>query len=205
MLSVAVLLLLLLRRYSPARRGWMQDRMRNQGATTGTLPAIGYVDLLDRHAATAVFLVGTRNDPGPRMIDAFAMQGATRYRQLLFLAVGAIDSGEEAVEVRKHVRSVLGPYLAAARGRGYRADCRISFAPDPGAEIGRLCDGVFRTYPRLMFFIGDPVCEHLGSCCCAREPGIADGLRGFLERRGIPVKVLSVGEHRRPGTPALRD
>jgi hypothetical protein len=198
MLLMAVLLLLLLRRYSPARRGWMQDRVRNQGATPGVLPASGYVDLLDCREATAVFLIGTRNDPGPRMIETFATQEAARYRQILFLAVGALDSGEkEAVEVRKHVRRVLGPYLDAARGRGYKADCRISASPDPGVEIGRLCDGVFRMYARPMFFIGNP--------SGVTESGVADSLRRFLQRRGIPVTVLSVGEPRRPGTPALRD
>jgi hypothetical protein len=165
------------------------------------------VDILDRNEATAVFLIGGRNDLGPLLLRAFAEQHAEAYRQVLFVAVGVVDASAvnpnlrdwegfhrtaDAKRLRNLTRLALDPYLAVAHRLGLKSDCRIEVATDPASAIGQLALGIARKYSRTMFFVGKLVFEHARWYHRVLHSGTADSIRQCLERKGIPVTVIPV-------------
>jgi hypothetical protein len=81
------------------------------------------------------------------------------FKNLVFLSVGVVDSGEfkgeHAVEeLRRRTEEMLANYIGLAAGLGMPATARIAIGTEAVIEAERLCLEVAREFPHIVFFAG---------------------------------------------------
>ena len=81
------------------------------------------------------------------------------YKNLVFISVGVIDSGEfkgeHAIErLRKRTEQTLRRYVDLARGMGIPSTYRMAIGTDAVDEGEKLCLQVAKEFPRVTFFAG---------------------------------------------------
>jgi amino acid transporter len=124
------------------------------------MPARDAVTLApDPALPTAGVLVGSYGGVGVHtLLNVFrAFPGF--YRNVVFIAVGVIDSGDfkggnGVDELTERTRAMLDQYLALAQGLGVPATSRMIIGTEVVAEAERLCLDVVREFPRVTFFTG---------------------------------------------------
>jgi len=116
-------------------------------------------DQLDPRKPTAAVLVGSYGGVGIHtMLNIFrAFPG--HFKNLVFLSVGVVDSGEfkgeDAVEhLRRRTEEMLTNYVGLATGLGMPATARMAIGTEAVAEAEKLCLDVAREFPHIVFFAG---------------------------------------------------
>ena len=114
---------------------------------------------LDPRKPTAAVLVGSYGGVGIHtMLNVFrAFPG--HFKNLVFLSVGVVDSGEfkgeHAVEnLRERTEEMLTNYVGLATGLGMPATARMAIGTEAVAEAEKLCLEVAREFPHIVFFAG---------------------------------------------------
>ncbi|HEY3296200.1 MAG TPA: APC family permease [bacterium] len=112
---------------------------------------------LDPGEPTAVILVERYSGTGIHVLLNVQRLFGSRFKQYIFVSVGAIDSGhfkgtDELAALDKEVHKEAEKYVLLARSYGLKATARTSLAIDYLAEIERLCLEVSREFPNSVFF-----------------------------------------------------
>ena len=112
---------------------------------------------LSPNEPTAVVLVEKYSGTGIHLMLNVMRLFGPRYKQFLFVSVGAIDTGhfkgvDELAALQDRVHKEAEKYVLMARSYGLKADARTSLAIDYVAEIERLCLEVHREFPNSVFF-----------------------------------------------------
>lgn len=106
---------------------------------------------------TAVVLVQKFSGQGVHLLLSTQRLFGGRFKQFIFLSVGAIDSGRfkgasELEALKEEVEREAQKYVTLARSYGLRAEARTSYELDYVSEIERLCLQVHDEYPNSVFF-----------------------------------------------------
>lgn len=114
---------------------------------------------LEPTAPTAVVLVQRYSGQGVHVMLNIQRLFGVRFKQYLFVSVGAIDSGhfkgvDELAALRKQVKSEAEKYVTLARSYGFKAEARTSCAIDYLDEIESRCLALHREYSNTVFFAG---------------------------------------------------
>ncbi len=112
---------------------------------------------LSPNEPTAVILVEKYNGTGIHLMLNVMRLFGPRFKQFMFVSVGAIDSGhfkgvDELAALQERVRKEAEKYVLMARSYGLKAEPRTSLAIDYVAEIERLSLEIHREFPNSVFF-----------------------------------------------------
>jgi amino acid transporter len=129
------------------------------------LTALPYGDVpvtkqtLDPNEPTAVLLVQKFSGQGMHVLLNIHRLFGSRFRQYVFVSVGAIDSGhfkgvDELTDLRKDIEDQAERYVTFSRSHGFKAEARTGYAVDYLSEIERLCLDIHHDYPNSVFFAG---------------------------------------------------
>jgi hypothetical protein len=131
----------------------------------GDLPQVGHEaqDLtavtLDREKPTAVVLVSSYGGVGIHTLLNVFRSFPGCYRQVVFVSVGVVDSGEfkgeHAVEdLERRTLETLNRYVGLASTLGVTSVGRLGLGTDVVETAQELCLSVAREFPRATFFSG---------------------------------------------------
>jgi len=114
---------------------------------------------VDPKQPTAAVLVANYSGLGIHTVLNVFRQFPGLYKNLVFLSVGVVDSGEfkgeGAIEaLQSRTEKTLSQYLDLARKIGVPATSRYALGTDAVEEAEKLCLGVAREFPRAVFFAG---------------------------------------------------
>jgi hypothetical protein len=112
---------------------------------------------LNPNEPTAVLLVEKYSGTGIHVLLNVQRLFGPRFKQFVFVSVGAIDSGhfkgaDELAALDKEVKHQAEKYVTLARSYGLRAEARTSLAIDYLGEIERVCLEISREFPSSVFF-----------------------------------------------------
>jgi amino acid transporter len=112
---------------------------------------------LEPNEPTAVILVEKYGGTGIHVLLNVQRLFGSRFKQFMFVSVGAIDSGhfkgaDELVALEKEVRKQAEKYVTLARSYGLKAEARTSCSTEYLNEIERLCMEIHREFPNSVFF-----------------------------------------------------
>ena len=146
------------RRFSEVLARLYADLASVPRRTDGGLPSP------DPQAPTAVVLVGSYGGLGIHTVLSIFRSFPSHYKNLLFVSVGVIDSGEfkgeGAVEsLRARTEDTLRRYVELAHGLGIPAAGRMGIGTDAVNEAERLCLAAAKEFPRATFFAGKVIFE----------------------------------------------
>lgn len=113
----------------------------------------------DPREATAALLVGDYSGVGIHAMLAIFRTFPGHFKNLVFLSVGVIDSGEFKGEyaidaLRERTENTLKKYVELARGLGIPSTYRMAIGIDAVDEAEKLCLEVAKEFPRITFFAG---------------------------------------------------
>jgi amino acid transporter len=114
---------------------------------------------LDPRKPTAAVLVASYGGVGIHTVLNIFRAFPGHFKNLVFLSVGVVDSGEfkgeHAVEeVRQRTQEMLDRYVALACGLGIPATSRLAVGTEAVAEAETLCLDVAKEFPHIVFFAG---------------------------------------------------
>ncbi|HKU59871.1 MAG TPA: APC family permease [Gemmatimonadales bacterium] len=114
---------------------------------------------LDRSLPTAALLVASYGGLGIHTLLGIFRAFPGHYRQVVFISVGVVDSGEfkgeDALEeLRRRTQETLDRYVALASKLGVAATTRMALGTDVVETAEELCREVSREFPRATFFSG---------------------------------------------------
>jgi len=120
------------------------------------------VEPLDSSKPTAAVLVASYGGLGIHTVLNIFRAFPGYYRNLIFLSVGVIDSGQFKGEqgmkaLRASTKQNLEKYVELARRLGIPATCRWEMGTDAVEEAEKLCLKLREEYPKTMFFAGQVV------------------------------------------------
>ena len=106
---------------------------------------------------TAVILVQRFSGQGIHLLLSTQRLFGGRFKQFIFVSVGAIDSGRfkgvsELQSLKDEVNKETEKYVMLARSYGLKAESRTSCELDYMAEIERLCVQLHEEFPNSVFF-----------------------------------------------------
>ena len=108
---------------------------------------------------TAVLLVRDFGGVGMHLLLSVQKMFPGFFKNVIFVSVAVIDSGhfkgkEEMSALRGQVEESLQKYVEMARRIGWNAASATTVTTDPVEGIYRVCVGLARKFPRVMFFGG---------------------------------------------------
>jgi len=114
---------------------------------------------VDPQQPTAAILVGSYGGLGIHTLMNIFRAFPGHYKNVVFLAVGVVDSGEfkgrHTLEtLRTRSREMLDKYVALARGLGVPATARLAVGTDVVDEAEKLCLDTAKKFPYITFFAG---------------------------------------------------
>lgn len=114
---------------------------------------------VDAAAPTAVLLVGEYGGLGIHMIGAIIRGFPGHFKNIVFVSVAVVDSGEfkgeSSVEgLKARVQSSLDKYVDVANRLGLAATSRMGVGTEVVDEAEAICSAVGREFPRSMYFTG---------------------------------------------------
>lgn len=117
---------------------------------------------LDANAQTAVVMVNGFNGLGLHTLMGVIRSFGIGFKNFVFLQVGVVDAGNfkgvEAVEeLRQSVGRDLEKYVGFMHGHGYYAEAVPCFGTDVVEEVDKVCDGLAKRLPGVVFFGGQLV------------------------------------------------
>jgi len=112
---------------------------------------------LDPNEPTAVILVEKYSGTGIHVMLNVQRLFGTRFKQYVFVSVGAIDSGhfkgvDELAELEKEVHKQAEKYVTLARSYGLKAMSRTACAIDYLGTIEQICLDLHREFSNSVFF-----------------------------------------------------
>ncbi|MBK6767399.1 MAG: APC family permease [bacterium] len=115
------------------------------------------VEPLKQGEPTAVLLVQRFSGQGIHLLLSTQRLFGGRFKQFIFVSVGAIDSGhfkgaEELEALQDQIETEAQKYVTLARSYGLRAEARTSCELDYVSEIERLCLNIHEEFPNSVFF-----------------------------------------------------
>ncbi|HET7468267.1 MAG TPA: hypothetical protein VFJ81_01280, partial [Gemmatimonadales bacterium] len=121
--------------------------------------AHGEAPALERSLPTAAVLVASYGGLGIHTLLGIFRAFPGHYRQVVFISVGVVDSGEfkgeDALEdLRRRTQETLDRYVALAATLGVAATGRMALGTDVVETAEALCRDVSREFPRATFFSG---------------------------------------------------
>jgi amino acid transporter len=152
---------------------------------------------LDTNEPTAVILVEKFGGTGVHVLLNVQRLFGFRFKQFVFLSVGAIDSGkfkgvDELANLRKQVQTEADKYVMLARSYGLKATSVTSCAIDYISEIENLCITTNAKFSNTIFFTARLLFwnDTLWSRLLHNETPIA--IQRRLMFHGLQVMVLPV-------------
>jgi amino acid transporter len=117
------------------------------------------VPALDRTLPTAALLVASYGGLGIHTLLGIFRAFPGHYRQVVFISVGVVDSGEfkgeDALEeLERRTQERLDRYVALASKLGVAATGRMALGTDVVETAEELCRRVAREFPKATFFSG---------------------------------------------------
>lgn len=114
-------------------------------------------DALKTSDPTAIILVQRFSGQGIHLLLSTQRLFGGRFKQFIFVSVGAIDSGRfkgvsELNSLQEEVQKETEKYVMLARSYGLKAEARTSCELDYMAEIERLCIQLHEEFPNSVFF-----------------------------------------------------
>lgn len=114
---------------------------------------------------TAAVLVGGYSGLGIHTLLNVLRAFPDQFRNIVFLSVGVIDSGEmkgaeEIQMLKSHTEEALKKYIKLAGYLGLPATYRMSLGTDVVEEASALCFATAKEFPRITFFSGQLVFQH---------------------------------------------
>jgi amino acid transporter len=114
---------------------------------------------VDPSKPTAVVLVGSYGGVGIHTVLNIFRAFPGHFRNLVFVSVGVVDSGEfkgehGIDELRGRTELMLSNYVALAGSLGVSATARAAVGTEAVAEAETLCLAVAREFPNVVFFAG---------------------------------------------------
>jgi len=129
----------------------------------GDLPQVprpkAAVSRLDPRGPTAAVLVGSYGGVGIHTVLNIFRVFPGHFKNLVFVSVGVIDSGEfkgeHGVEdLRRRTEEMQENYLSLAEGLGVPATARMTIGTEAVEEAEKLCLEVAQEFPHVVFFAG---------------------------------------------------
>jgi amino acid transporter len=113
----------------------------------------------DPEAPTAAILVSGFNGLGLATLTTIQRLFGAQFRNVVFVAVAEVDSAqmkgpEEVGRLQQGVADDLEEYSRFAADLGFYPEVRAGIAPDVALELQRLCLGIAREFPHVVFFAG---------------------------------------------------
>ncbi|MDD5223224.1 MAG: APC family permease [bacterium] len=113
----------------------------------------------DPSQPTAAVLVGGYTGLGIHTTLAAFREFPGKFKNVVFISVGAIDSGafkgEDAVDrLRDRIQKELEKYVDLMSGQGVPATYKLAVGTDVVSELERLCLEVAREFPQVTYFAG---------------------------------------------------
>jgi amino acid transporter len=159
--TLVIALCFLIRRHYRRVSGELDRLYRELGDLPGAVasPGRATVGLLDPQQPTAAVLVGSFGGVGVHTVLNIFRAFPGHFKNLVFLSVGVVDSGEfkgeHAVEnLRQRTEDMLAQYVALANGLGIPAATRLGIGTEAVAEAEQLCVEIAREFPHIVFFAG---------------------------------------------------
>lgn len=114
---------------------------------------------LDDQAPTAVILVANYGGLGIHTVLKIMRTWPGHYRNLVFLSVGVLDSGDLREEnvykaLKLRTQENLAKYVELAGSLGLAATCRLAIGTDAVDQAQHLCLETAGEFPRSVFFAG---------------------------------------------------
>lgn len=150
---------------------------------------------IDPAAPTAAILVGGYGGLGIHTLLNTHRFAPGYFKNLLFLSVGVIDSGnfkgaEEVERLEDHTRRALGQYVDLARRLGFRSQSYMAIGTDPVDELEHLCQTVAKECPKLVVFAGQLVFQRDAWYQHLLHNQTAYALQRRLQWDGISMVIL---------------
>lgn len=135
------------------------DRLYKELGELPLTAITGTAGPVDPRNPTAAVLVASYGGVGIHTVLNIFRSFPGHFKNLLFLSVGVVDSGEfkgeHAVEdVRRRTEEMLERYVALAAGLRIPATSRLAIGTEAVAESEKLCLEVAREFPHIVFFAG---------------------------------------------------
>lgn len=114
---------------------------------------------VDPRKPTAAVLVGSYDGIGIHTVLNVFRAFPGYFKNLVFLSVGVVDSGEfkgehSVDDLRQRTEEMLAKYVALATGLGIPATARMAVGTEAVAEAEKLCLEVAAEFPHIVFFAG---------------------------------------------------
>lgn len=137
----------------------MEQLFQELGDLPQTSRTGGAAPALEPRQPTAAVLVASFGGVGIHTLLNVFRAFPGYYRNVVFVSVGVIDSGEfkggHAVEdLRRRTEEMLDRYIALANGLGIAATGRMAIGTEVVEEAARLCLEVSHDFPRTTVFAG---------------------------------------------------
>ena len=157
--AIVITLCFVVRRHYHQARATMDQLYRELGELPVDEASVARPPALDPRAPTAAILVSSYGGVGIHTVLNVLRAFPGFYKNVVFLSVGVVDSGEfkgeHAVEeLRRRTDETLAQYVRLANGLGLAAAGRQSIGTEVVEEAERLCLQVAREFPRTTFFAG---------------------------------------------------
>jgi hypothetical protein len=144
---------------------------------------------------TAVLLVGQFGGVGIHSLLSIQKMFPGYFKNVVFVSVAVIDSGhfkgvEEIDAQKKEVAESLGKYVELARRLGWNADSSTGVGTDPVDEIFRVCLGLARRFPAVMFFAGKLIWKRESWWQRIMHNETAFQVQRRLQWKGLPMTII---------------
>ncbi|MSP62317.1 MAG: APC family permease [Myxococcales bacterium] len=154
----------------------------------------------DPKKPTAVLLVGQFGGVGIHSLLSIHKMIPNYFKNVIFVSVAVIDSGtfkgaEDVEALKRGVDDALAKYVDLARRLGWNADSATSAGTDPVDEITRVCLGLSRTYPQVMFFAGKLIWKRESWWQRILHNETAFQVQRRLQWKGLPMTVIPLRAH----------
>jgi hypothetical protein len=166
--------------------------MESLPADPAVVPATGEPDPAQ---PTAALLVSGFGGLGVHVLMTVMRMFPGVYRQVVFVSVGVMDSGnfkgvEEVHRLEAQTQQNLDRYVALARRFGLNATGMMLVGTDPVAECEDLCVAVAKRFPKVTFFAGKLVFQREKWYHRILHNDTAFALQRRLHWQGLPVLIL---------------
>ena len=152
---------------------------------------------LKKTAQTAILTVTSFGGLGIHSLLNLFRVFPGQFKQVVFVSVGAIDSGQfkgedEIAALRASTEAELQKYVDFSRKLGIPAECRYAIGTDIVDELEQLCVQVSEDYPRSVTFGGQLVFQKEGSILRWLHNQTCAALQRRLAFHGLPMVILPV-------------
>lgn len=177
--------------------GKVSQKLRFLDAVLSDLPIMGkpnYTDP-DPDLPTAAVMVGGYGGLGIHTIYHALSTWHGYYKNLIFISVGVIDSGNfkgasTLEELQRHTENSLNKYVELAQKLGMQSTAFMSIGTDAVDELEHLCREVKQQFPNVVFFAGQLVFQREQWYQRLLHNRTAYSIERRLHWAGLPIMIL---------------